>query len=75
MDFKIALISFIERVLGSVLSFLKWTFSLLTRLLSIIDSSDHKTGREATSVKNEHFPPAQHVGETYVLVDETKHSK
>jgi hypothetical protein len=34
-----------------------------------------KTGREVTVVKREPLPPTPKPGETYVLVDPTKHKK
>ncbi|MCA1602367.1 MAG: hypothetical protein LC776_12240 [Acidobacteria bacterium] len=34
-----------------------------------------QTGREVTSVKDEPLPPTPKPGQTYKLVDKTKHSK
>ncbi len=41
----------------------------------IIDANGKRSGNERTVTAGEPLPPTPNPGETYVLVDETKHKK
>jgi hypothetical protein len=41
----------------------------------IVNRNGNKTGVERTVTKGEPLPPTPHKGQTYVIVDKTKHRK
>lgn len=40
---------------------------------AVVDSKGNKTGTEITATKGEKLPPTQKPGQSFVLVDKTKH--
>lgn len=41
----------------------------------IVNRNGRRTGEERTVTKGERLPPTPHKGQTYVIVDRTKHKK